>query len=82
MGLVLIKRDRAPEVLGSTLDFCWTRKFEIVETVLQVSKGGIKNRGRGSNRPTQLDERLVAARYSVGRPDGDGPRISVSYTTC
>jgi hypothetical protein len=61
--LLVVKRDRVPEVLGSTLHVS-TRNmnlFEMVETVLQCGKGRVKNRGRGSTRPTQVDGRLVAA---------------------
>jgi len=60
--LVVVKCDRAPDVLGSTLHVSARNNnlFEMVEMVLQPGKGGAKNRGRGSTRPTQVDGRLVA----------------------
>jgi len=60
-GLILVKGDRGPHVLGSKIDF-WTRSLdlvEMVETLLQFGEDGVENRGRGSTRPTQVDGRLV-----------------------
>ena len=34
---------------------------KMAETLWQVGKGGVKNRGRDSTRPTQVDRRMVAA---------------------
>jgi hypothetical protein len=62
----LVKLDRATEVIDSTVDF-WTRNFDLfkmVKTLLQGGKSGVENHGRGpSTNPTQMDERVVAAKY-------------------
>jgi len=63
-ALILVEPDCTPEVICSTLDFK-TRNlelFEMVETLLQGGKDRVENHGRGSARPTQVNERLVAAK--------------------
>jgi hypothetical protein len=61
-GLILVKRNRTAEVLGSTLNFGTSNLdfFEVIETPLQRSEGGVKNRDRDSTRPTEMDGRLFA----------------------